>query len=239
MTQAESRLQLPRSATRALALLDHVVTVGQSTLTEAAEAADLPVSTSLRHLLAMQQAGFLERDEDGVFSAGPEFLRLALCVFTTGPHARLSEIAHSHLQALSRTTEESSYLAIRDGSVAIYTACVESTRAVRHVGWVGRTVPIAESAVGTVLKSIDRSCEPVVRTGAVETDVTAVAAPIFSRGNTPIAAISVIGPSGRLAGEGLRNAIRASSAARAAIEAELTLAPHEIVASAATRQEQA
>ncbi len=237
MKQTESSLQLPRSAARALMLLDYVITAGQSTLTEAAEAADLPVSTSLRHLLAMQQAGFLERDAGGVFSAGPEFLRLALHVSTTGPHARLTEMAHAHLQTLSRITEESTYLAIRDGSMAIYTACVESTRAVRHVGWVGHTVPIAESAVGTVLTSLDREIAPVVRTGAVEPDVTAVAVPIFGDAATPLAAISLIGPTGRLVGERLEVAKRAASAARAALETELTTRSSDIARPSAKNQE--
>jgi len=221
-SERESSLQLPGSAGRSLSLLDHVVTVGQCTLTEAADAADLPVSTALRHLLAMQQVGFLDRGDDGTFSAGPEFLRLALHVTTDGPQARLTETVRPHLRQLTEATEESTYLAIRDGSMAIYTACVEGTRAVRHVGWVGHTVPLADSAVGAVLTTVDRGCRPAVRTGAVEPDVTAVAVPIFGATPGPIAAISVIGPAARLSGDRLEMAVQAASAARLAVEAELT-----------------
>ncbi len=222
VTSQESSLQLPRSAERSLSLLDHVVTSGRCTLTEAAEAADLPVSTTLRHLLAMQKAGFLDRDASGVFSAGPEFLRLAFLATSTGPHARLAEAARPHLRRLTNTTEESTYLAIRDGSMAVYTACVEGTRAVRHVGWVGHTVPLTGSAVGVSLTTLDRSGPPAVRTGVVEPDVTAVAAPIFGDGPAPLAAISVIGPSGRLTADRLAATIDAVSATRMAIEAEIT-----------------
>ncbi len=214
-------LQLPRSAGRSLALLDHVVTAGQSTLTEAAEAVELPVSTALRHLLAMQQAGFLDRDPDGIFTAGPGFLRLALHVTTSGRHVRLTELAQVHLTQLTEATQESTYLAIRDGSRAIYTACVEGTRAVRHVGWVGHTVPIAESAVGTALTTIDRESAPTVRPGAVEPDVTAVAVPIFADSPTPVAAISVIGPTSRLSGRRLNVAVQAADRARHDFEAAL------------------
>ncbi len=221
MDSPPTSLQLPRSAGRALALLDHVVTAGRSTLTEAAAAVHLPVSTALRHLLAMQQAGFLDRDERGVFCAGPGFLRLALRVTTTGPHARLTELAYTHLQRLTATTEESTYLAIRDGSKAIYTAFIEGTRAVHHVGWVGHTVPIAGSAVGEALTTTDRGEPPAVRTGAVEPDVTAVAVPIFADAPTPVAAISVIGPSNRLVGPRLGRAIEATVAARHDLEVEL------------------
>jgi len=198
-----------------------VVTSGGCTLTEAAEAVDLPVSTTLRHLLAMQKAGFLDRDAGGVFSTGPEFLRLAFLATSTGPHARLAEAARPHLQHLTDTTEESAYLAIRDGSMAIYTACVEGTRAVRHVGWVGHTVSLADSAVGTALTTLDRLGEPTVRIGVVEPDVTAVAASIFGDGPAPVAAISVIGPSGRLTADRLAATISAVSAARKAIEIEI------------------
>jgi len=208
-----------------LSLLDHVVTVGHCTLTEAAEAADLPVSTALRHLLAMQQAGFLDRSDAGAFSAGPEFIRLALHVTTNGPHARLAELVRPHLRQLTESTEESTYLAIRDGSNAIYTVCVEGTRAVRHVGWVGHTVPLAQSAVGAVLTTLDRSCQPIIRTGAVEPDVTAVAVPVFGAGTAPIAAISVIGPTARLNGRRLDVAIAAAASARSAVEAEIVSHP--------------
>jgi len=204
-----------------MSLLDHVVTSGQATLTEAAAAADLPVSTALRHLLAMQKVGFLDRDIAGVFSAGPEFLRLALRVTSNGPHARLAEAARPHLQRLTETTGESTYLAIRDGSMAIYTACVEGTRAVRHVGWVGHTVPLAESAVGAALTTLDRAASPAVRTGAVEPDVTAIALPIFGEGSAPLAAISVIGPSGRLTGDQLSTTIAAITVAGSEVEADI------------------
>jgi len=222
METLTTSLQLPRSAVRVLALLDHVVTVGHSTLTEAAEAVDLPVSTALRHLLALQQGGYLHRDPGGVFTAGPGFLRLALQVVDRGPHARLSELAQVHLLQLTEITEESTYLAVRDGSRAVYTACVEGTRAVRHVGWVGHTVPIAGSAVGDALTASDRSLPPTVRTGAVEPDITAIAVAVFGKDPTPVAAISVIGPTGRLHGKRLQDAVGAADVVRRQFETALS-----------------
>lgn len=219
---AMTSLQLPRSAVRSLSLLDHVVTAGTCTLTQAAEAVDLPVSTALRHLLAMQQTGFLDRDSRGVFSAGPGFLRLALEVTTSGPYARLSAQATAHLTRLTEATEESTYLAIRDGSKAIYTACVEGTRSVRHVGWVGNTVPIAATAVGVALTTIERGAAPVVRRGVVEPDVTAIAVPIFAHDPTPVAAISIIGPTSRLGDSRLDDAVSAADLVRHDFETELS-----------------
>jgi len=227
MESLNTSLQLPRSAVRVLALLDHVVTVGRSTLTEAAEAVDLPVSTALRHLLTLQQAGFLDRDPDGIFCAGPGFLRLALQVTSAGPHARLAELARMHLLNLTHCTEESTYLAVRDGSRAVYTACVEGTRAVRHVGWVGHTVPIADSAVGEALTAIERNRPPTVRTGAVEPDITAISVPIFGAGPSPVGAISVIGPTGRLVGERLEAAVEAANSVRHSFELDLMVGSND------------
>ena len=136
-----SKLHASRSAGRVLSLLDAVVTGGATGLTEAAGATGIPVSTALRHLRVLTARGYLVRDDLGRYSVGPSFVRVALAAFQSGPYARLTAAAQPALQRLAEATEESAYLAVRDGSEAVYIATVESHRAIRHVGWVGSRCP--------------------------------------------------------------------------------------------------
>lgn len=190
-----------QSAARALMLLEIVVTKGPIALGEAATATAMAPSTALRHLRALTEDGYLERDELGQFSVGPEFIRVALSAFNSGPHALLLAAAQPELELLVEATEESAYLAVRSGDTAVYVKSVESKRAIRHVGWVGRTVPLDITAVGKSLTGPARpagTSPPIhMKTGIVEPDVTAITAPIY--GTTGIvAALSLLGPSDRL-----------------------------------------
>lgn len=198
-------LHRSRSAERVLRLLDTVIMTGSSTLTDAAAAVDLPASSALRHLRVLTDRGYLVKDALGLYSVGPSFLRVALASFQSGSYARLTAAAQPGLERLAALTEESVYLAVRDGTEAVYVATVESARAIRHVGWVGRSVPIEGTAVGDALLS-DDSDEPVFfNTGAIESDVTAVVAPIHGADGV-LAALSILGPSERLTGDRLEAA---------------------------------
>ncbi|MGI9644944.1 MAG: IclR family transcriptional regulator [Ilumatobacteraceae bacterium] len=220
-TRANETLHKSRSAARALQLLDTVITAGPMGLAEAAAAVDLPTSTALRHLRALMDSGYLARDELGQYSVGPTFLRIALAAFRSGPYARLVAAAQPQLERLAAETEETAYVAVRDGTEAVYIATVESPRAIRHVGWVGRSVPIAGTAVGAAL--LATAAEPgdppevEINTGAIESDVTAVCAAIHGDG-AAVGALSVLGPADRLAGA------RLAGAGEAVVEAAVTIA---------------
>ena len=197
-----STLHVARSAERALQLLDVVVSAGRMPLGEAAKAVDLPTSTALRHLRALEQHGWLDRDDAGRFSAGPAFLRLALASLREGPVAHLTAVAQPHLDRLAEATGESAYLAVRERSQAVYLAAAESSRAIRHTGWVGRTVPLDITAVGAALTG-DGSPVAHRNVGAVEPDVSAAVAPVVGPDGDVVAAISVLGPAQRLRGKAL------------------------------------
>lgn len=202
-------LHVSRSAERALGLLDTVVQAGSITLGDAATANALPPSTALRHLRALVSSGWLSRDDLGRFSVGPTLVRVALGAFRSGPYARIATAAQPHLERLVEATEESAYLAVRDGSQAVYIATVESTRAIRHVGWVGRSAPIRGTAVGAALTSepLAPGESPLVQrnTGAIEPDVTAITAPVYGRTRV-LAALSILGPADRLTASRLTTA---------------------------------
>ena len=204
--EPQSTLHRARSAERVLALLDAVITNGAFTLTDAAAEVDIPTSTALRHLRVLTNWGYLVRDDRGRYSVGPGFVRIALAAFRSGPYARLMAAAQPGLQRLVEVTEESAYLAVRDGSEAVYIATVESRRAIRHVGWVGKSVPLEGTAVGEALLSKVPApsvrSKAMINTGAIEPDVTAVVAPIHESAGV-VGAFSVLGPADRLVGERL------------------------------------
>ena len=228
---AATPLHRSRSAERVLALLDAVVTGGELSLTAAAAQTDMPASTALRHLRVLTDRGYLVKGSSGSYSVGPAFVRTALASLQSGPYARLRAAAQPELERLVEATEESAYLAVRDGDAAVYIATVEGRRAIRHVGWVGRSVPIEGTAVGEALLAAPLEPgarpAPIFNTGAIEPDVTAVCAPI--RGSAgPLAALSVLGPADRLTGDRLQTAADAVTQAAMATSSALSSGPAEV-----------
>jgi urocanate hydratase len=185
---------VPRSLGRAFDLLEFIAGSGEASLTEAASHASLTPTTALRHLRALEARGYLHRDVDGSFSAGPTLLRLAAMARDEGPYARLVAAAQPVLDHLTAVTGESSYVAVADGKRAVYLATSESTRSVRHVGWVGKSVPLDGTAVGEALTGAPGAR---VRSGTVEPDITAVTIGVPDAA-TIMAALSIIGPAHRM-----------------------------------------
>jgi len=185
---------VPRSVGRAFDLLEIVVAEGETTLSAAAGLAGLTPTTALRHLRALESRGYVRRGVDGSYSAGPTVLRLAAAAGDEGPFARLVAAAQPVLDQLTERTGESSYLAVSDGEQAVYLATCESTRSIRHVGWVGKAVPLAGTAVGEALAGL---AGPRFRAGSVEADIAAVAHAVLD-GERVIAALSIIGPAHRM-----------------------------------------
>ena len=227
-TTAASPLHRSRSAERVLELLETVVTNGELSLTAAAAHTVMPASTALRHLRVLTDRGYLVKDAAGSYSVGPAFVRTALASLQSGPYARLRAAAQPELERLVETTEESAYLAVRDGDAAVYIATVEGRRAIRHVGWVGRSVPIEGTAVGEALLAAALAPgslpTPIFNTGAIEPDVTAVCAPVHGNSGA-IAALSVLGPADRLTGTRLQTAADAVIEAAVATSAAFSSVP--------------
>ncbi|MEM7142538.1 MAG: helix-turn-helix domain-containing protein [Actinomycetota bacterium] len=221
--QSLSTLHVSQSAGRALGLLDAVISAGPIGLGEVATRLDMPSSTALRHLRALVAGGWLSQDDDGRYGPGPTSVRLALRVTGDGPFARLIAAATPALETLVAATGESAYLAIRDGSEAVYLALAESPRAIRHTGWVGRSVPVEGTAVGESLLADVAPGGPVPvaeNVGALESDVSGVTAPVAVDGRV-VAALSVLGPADRFDASKRRGAAATIADAAAALGTQL------------------
>jgi DNA-binding IclR family transcriptional regulator len=191
---------VPRSVSRVLDLLEVVLAERNGSLTVVAGMTGLTPTTALRYLRALEIRGYVNRDASGDFSAGPTMLRIAASLGRSSFLDRLRAVVQPHLDRLCEYTGESTYLAVSDGRTATYIATSESSRAIRHVGWVGQDVTLNGSALGTAL--LDPGTV-ATRTGAVEPDTTAMSRGLATTGQLEVA-VSVVGPAHRFTGE-LRN----------------------------------
>jgi urocanate hydratase len=187
--------QSTRTVDRALELLAAVCSEGSITLSECARRAQLPTSTALRLLRTLESSGFVVRDSGGSFSAGARLIQLGAFALGRQSLVRLAEPAMRRIVA---ATGESTYLSITGpGDTAIYIGMVEGTHAVRHTSWVGRSVPLANLAVGRALTGSVPAVGYVAQRDRMERDVTAIAAPIRRPGGIA-GALSLLGPNYRI-----------------------------------------
>lgn len=197
-----------RTVSRALDLLAAVCDAGETTLAEAARRTELNSSTALRLLRTLEGAGFVRRDDDGAYRPGLRIVQLGAQALSA---ESLVSLAEGPLRRIVEATGESCYLSVPhlQGTRAehgIYLAMEEGTHSIRHTSWVGRTVPLDGTAVGAALRGEVPLSGPeagyVVAGDVVESDVTAIAAPVRvpaagSEGRI-VAALSVVAPSYRM-----------------------------------------
>jgi DNA-binding IclR family transcriptional regulator len=207
-------LDTPRATDRGLRLVREVADHPHGLpLADLARAVELSASTALRQLRSLEAAGFAVRRSDGAWVPGPELLRIARNLAAS---ATLPRLAEPVLASLAESLGESAYLAeAADDRTAVYVAMESGTHAVRHVSWLGHTVPRRGTAVGRALVGDVDADGVAVREDAVESGITAVSGPVRDASGQVVAAVSVVGPSFRLAGPALAEA-RGAVAAHAA-----------------------
>jgi len=151
---------------------------------------ELPKSVVDRVLPLLEQSHLLHAEPDGTYSLGLELVSLASRV----PHADSLRIAaRAHLVQLRDATHETASLIIRDSDHGLYVDQVESRYVLRVGSWVGRRVPLENTATGAAFA--DPTMSHVVR-DAVEPGVTAIARALEVARQD--AAISILAPSWRL-----------------------------------------
>ena len=187
-----------RTVDRALDLLAAVTEQPRLSLTEAARATELPASTALRLLRSLEGSGFVARDDDGAYRPGVRLIQLGARAFSRDSLVQLARGPMDHVVA---ATGESVYLSVTTPpDSAVYLAIVEGTHSVRHTNWVGRTVPLAGTAVGDALRGSVAAGDYTLRTRSVEKDVTSLSAPISVAG-TVVGALSTLVPAYRCTDE--------------------------------------
>ncbi|WP_235282327.1 IclR family transcriptional regulator [Microbacterium sp. SA39] len=180
---------------RALSLLAVVCDRGRTTLAESSRLVDLSPSTALRLLRTLESTGFVRKDADGSYRPGSRVVQLGTQALN---HESLVGFCHTEMLDLVERTGESAYLSVAGhADTALYLAITEGTHSVRHASWVGRTIPLDGSAAGAALTGLTPAIGYVTVEQGVESDVTAIAAPIHS-GARVVAALSLVIPSYRM-----------------------------------------
>ncbi|WP_416565779.1 IclR family transcriptional regulator [Nocardia testacea] len=185
-----------RSVSRTFELLGAIIEHGGLTLADAAKTADLATSTALRLIRSLEQTEFVRRGEDNVYRAGPRLLQIGARAIADN---QLLLRAQRAMAEIAELTRESTYLsAPGPRGTALYLGQVEGTHAIRHMGWVGQTVPLDGTAVGAALLGKVGPHGYAIAHDTIEDHSTGVAAPIYDAIGRIVGALSVVGPTFRL-----------------------------------------
>lgn len=118
-------------------------------VTEAAALLGRPKSTLSRWMAAMEVTGLLDRD--GVSGRYRLGMRLAALGQLARQSTSLQRLARPVLESLAARTGETANLVVLSGTWAVNVELVESPRPIKHVGWVGRRMPVHATAAGKAL----------------------------------------------------------------------------------------
>jgi DNA-binding IclR family transcriptional regulator len=207
---------------RALALLATVCERSGANLVDTARDCDLAPSTALRLLRTLETSGFVCKDDLGMYRPGPRIIQLGAQALS---NESLIDLAKAAMEELATDTGESVYLSVEGhAATALYIGIVEGTHSVRHASWVGRTVPLETSAAGHALRGKVPDDGYVVVERGVETDVTAIACPVYSQARI-VAALSLVVPSYRLTASQAKSHGRMLVSATADVSARLSSSP--------------
>jgi IclR family transcriptional regulator, acetate operon repressor len=211
-----------RTVERALALLATICERGGANLADSARDCNLAPSTALRLLRTLETTGFVSREEFGTYRPGSRIIQLGAQALS---NESLVDLARPVMEKLVAETGESAYLSVEGHrATALYISIVEGTHSVRHASWVGRTVPLDTSAAGHALRGRVPDEGYVVVEHGVETDVTAIACPVYSEARI-VAALSLVVPSYRLTASEAARYGRLLAAAAAGVSAQLSRSP--------------
>lgn len=211
-----------RTVERALALLASICDRGGANLVDSARDCELAPSTALRLLRTLETTGFVSKDESGIYRPGSRIIQLGAQALSD---ESLVDLARAAMEELSTDTGESVYLSVEGhAATALYIGIVEGTHSVRHASWVGRTVPLDISAAGHALQGKVPEAGYVVVERGVETDVTAIACPVYSQARI-VAALSLVIPSYRLTASQATEYGRMLVSATADVSARLSSSP--------------
>ncbi|MFF2092775.1 IclR family transcriptional regulator [Paenibacillus sp. NPDC058174] len=220
------------------------------TVSEIAEKVGIPDSTAYRFIQTLIKNGFVERKGRGQIGLGLRIFDLARSL-SQQIEKELLTIARPIMEDLTGLTNETTVLFVRSGSKAICIENVTSRRLVRLTIENGRILPLNSGASGKILLAYesdkiigemtkvfeeDKSADKTallkelqqirdngysMTLGEVDTDVFAVAAPIFDPQQRIVASLSAAGPVHRLNEQEMPKLIQDVKAAAAQISCKL------------------
>ncbi len=167
----------------------------KATLSEIVRSMDMNAATTLRLLRNLEDAAFVQRDAERRYSPGPRLVHLGVLALRD---LSIHDLARPHLAELAAETRETVGLGIPLENHVLYIDQVPSPQAIQFVTWVGRTVPMHETAIGQAILGKVGDAGYVIKRNTLEPDVTAIAVPIHAADGSIAGAINVTGPTYRM-----------------------------------------
>lgn len=153
----------------------------RQTLAAISRRLDLPKASALRHLSALEDAGYVVRDQHRRYSLSAKVLQLARAYLQ---HNELLPSAQPVLDDLAAETGETAHLGVLDGTYIVYAAIAESPQRVRACVMQGDRIPAHCVASGkAILAHAPASTVDAVTTDGLEalTPNTIVSTEAFMR----------------------------------------------------------
>lgn len=201
-TDSQKRSNNVRSVLRALSIIELFgPKQTQLSIKGISESLDLPSSTTMRLVQTLESEEFIRKCNNGLYAPGPRLLNVAAAI---NGSSSIKDIVHPHLETLrDKTGETACFANLANMEEVVYLDQCSSAQSIRHVRWIGERIPVKGTAIGFVLEGSCSRGEYRISETTYETDVSAVAAPIYARDGSIVGAINITGPSYRLGEEDL------------------------------------
>jgi DNA-binding IclR family transcriptional regulator len=124
---------------------------GGATLKDLVEAVHVPRSTIYRILNSLETHEVVRHAPGGLYRLGPRLLQFSAGLATEASGYDLATLATPHLQRLSRTTGESSRVAVLDKGQTLVLATAQGTREFSLTAVAGQHLPVHAGAASKVL----------------------------------------------------------------------------------------
>jgi len=146
-------------------------------------------ATTHRLAVALEEHGFVRRDEEGRFALGVRLIALGRAAAEAIP---LASAALPALTALRDATGESVQLYVRQGDRRVCIAALESPHGLRTIVPMGASLPLDVGSAGKILSGASETW--VESVGEREAGVASVSAAVTGPDGHALAAVSVSGP---------------------------------------------
>ena len=192
---------------------------GPASLAELVGRTAVPRATAHRLAVALEQHGFVRRDDDGRFCLGLRLIGLGHAAAESVP---VWAAARPALAWLHEQTGESVQLYVRDGDARVCVESIESAKELRTIVPVGARLPLSVGSAGRILSDAGASRPWVQSVGEREDGVASVSAPVHDRSGRLVAAVSISGPIQRTTKRPGERYGRAVAEAAGLVEAAIT-----------------
>lgn len=138
-----------KSAETAFDVLEGVRRLGPVGVTELADKLDRSKSTVHAHLLTLEEAEYLVK-ENGAYRLGLPFLTLGGHLQNNVPYGKLYKMGKPEIDALVEQTDERAQLVVEEGGSGYYLYQASGSRAVETDSHIGKRLPLYSTAAGKV-----------------------------------------------------------------------------------------